>query len=392
MDVALVGVGGAGLAVLHELARAAPASRRCWRVALVDDVDRLTDLTDDRTWCFWDRGDNPVEPALTRTWRSVAVVGPSGRRVLDLAPLRYAMLASADYYALVAGAVDAAGDALQVVRLPAADEVADGERRALVHTAAGSVGARWVFDSRPSPPARAAVTTLLQHFRGQVVRTDRDAFDPDVHVLMDLTVPQPSRGMAFGYCLPLDRRRALVEYTEFSREVLDDAGYDSALRAYLAMALPTGARIEAVEHVEQGVIAMSDAAYSRRVGLRLMRIGTAGGATRPSTGYTFTAMQRQARAVVADLRRGRFPIPPRPYPRRHTVMDAALLRGLAAGHVRGPQFFDRLFSRNPTPRVLDFLDGRTRPSSELALMATAPAGAMLRSGAEALALRVWRWG
>ena len=69
-------------------------------------------------------------------------------------------------------------------------------------------------------------------------------------------------------------------------------------------------------------------------------------------------------------------------------MDAALLRGLDAGHVRGPQFFDRLFSSNPTPRVLDFLDGRTRPSSELALMATAPAGAMLRSCLEALALRM----
>jgi len=47
---------------------------------------------------------------------------------------------------------------------------------------------------------------------------------------------------------------------------------------------------------------MTDAVLAARGGPRTVRIGTAGGATRPSTGYTFSAMQRQA-ADIARMAR-----------------------------------------------------------------------------------------
>jgi lycopene beta-cyclase len=392
-DVALVGVGGAGLTVLHELALAAqrvgPSTGRRWTVALCDDVDRLTDRPDDRTWCFWDRFDdrrddsrrhaNPATQALKARWRRLSVVSPTTTLELDLDPLRYAMLRAPDYYALLAAELDRAAPWLETVRFGAATTVGDGADAASVRTVRGDVRARWVFDSRPAPPSRRGVTTLLQHFRGAVVRADPSDL-PRVPLLMDFRTPQPERGLSFGYCLPFAADRALVEYTEFSPAVLDDAGYGQALAGYLDLVLD-GAKHE-VEHVEQGVIPMTDATFDRRVGRRVMRIGTAGGATRASTGYTFRAMQRQAAAMVDALVAGRVPVPPRPYPSRHRVMDAVLLRALDAHHVSGPDFFVRLFARNPTPRVLDFLDGATRLPADFALMASAPAGAMLRSALE----------
>jgi lycopene beta-cyclase len=243
----------------------------------------------------------------------------------------------------------------------------------------GDVLARWVFDSRPAPPSGRPVTTLLQHFRGAVVRAD-PAVLPRLPLLMDFRTPQPERGLSFGYCLPFAEDRALVEYTEFSPAVLDDAAYAAALSGYLDLAL--GGAAHEVEHVEQGVIPMTDAAFPRRAGRRVMRIGTAGGATRASTGYTFRAMQRPAAAVVEALVADRVPVPPRPYPARHRYMDAVLLRALDAHHVSGPDFFVRLFARNPAERVMDFLDGATRLPADLALMASAPTLAMLRSALE----------
>lgn len=376
VDVAVVGAGGAGLSLLHQLALRGP---RDVTVALVDPVDRLATRPDDRTWCFWDEGRSDADAALHREWRRVVVVGADHRRrVLDLDPMRYAMLRSGDYYALVA----AASADLDVVHVAEpAEAVDDGDRAATVTTARHRITARWVYDSRPAAPLRRGATTLLQHFRGLVVHAEADTFDPDLPVLMDFTTPQPPHGLSFGYCLPSDPRRALVEYTEFSPDVLDDAGYARALETYVPHLLG-GDRPFDVEHVEQGVIAMTDAVFARRAGRRVFRLGTAGGATRPSTGYTFTAMQRQASYVASALARGDDdPEPPRPYPRRHAWADAVVLRGLADGSIDGPAFFARLFDRNPPQRVLRFLDGTSGAASELALMATAPRGTMLRAAA-----------
>jgi lycopene beta-cyclase len=142
-----------------------------------------------------------------------------------------------------------------------------------------------------------------------------------------------------------------------------------------------GARGAVPLHVERGAIPMTDAPFPRRTGRRVIRLGTAGGATRPSTGYTFSAMARQAEAVARALAEGRDPLPPRPYPRRHRVMDAALLRALDGDLVDGPAFFRRLFDRHPAERVLRFLDGASTPSEDLRIMASSPQLAMMRATA-----------
>ncbi|MEJ5913540.1 lycopene cyclase family protein [Pseudokineococcus sp. 1T1Z-3] len=411
VDVAVVGAGGAGLVALHHLALGllrGPARAEPVRVGLVDDVERLRAGADgarprDRTWCFWEAAP-AVAPALARTWGAVRVLGPGADLVRDVAPVRYRMLRGEDFYALVADDVAAAEAAgrLELLRRPAATAVADGADRALVATPAGDLSAAWVLDSRPCPPRRPARTTLLQHFRGEVVRTDPAAppvFDPGLPVLMDLRTPQPPVGLSFGYCLPLDGRTALLEYTEFSPAVLDDAGYAAGLAAYRRLlglrpeGTPVregGVAVVAVDHTEQGVIPMADDVRSGVAGRRVRRLGTAGGATRPSTGYTFSALQRQGAAVAEALLAGRDPVPPRAYRPRHHWMDAVMLRGLATGALDGPTFFAGLFAANPADRVLRFLDGSTTLPEELALMATAPRAAMVGLAAADAAVRAGR--
>ncbi len=136
-----------------------------------------------------------------------------------------------------------------------------------------------------------------------------------------------------------------------------------------------------VREVEDGIIPMTDAPFTQRPSPRVIRLGTAGGATRPSTGYTFSAMRRQAREIADASARGAAPIPAAPYPRRHLWMDAVALRAWDAGLVSAPEFYDRLFARNPTTRVLRFLDGLTTPYEDLALMRSTPLAAMTRAAA-----------
>jgi lycopene beta-cyclase len=375
VDVAVVGAGGAGAGVLVQLAqrqRQRPDAEPL-TVAVVDPVHRTGR---DRTWCFWDAGSSPVDAAIHRQWREVLLVDEHGTtHRLDLDPLRYVLVRSQDLYALA----DKAAADLGAIRVEAAaTAVVDGADRAVVQTDAGSVEARWVLDSRPAPPRRPPTTALLQHFRGWMLRFPTDVLDPTAPVFMDFSVPRAASGVAFGYVLPDDARTGLVEYTEFSRRRLTDGAYDEALTRYLANRW--GSAYE-IEDVEDGAIPMTDAVTTRRAGRRVVRLGTAGGATRGSTGYTFAAMQRQAGAVAAALLAGTDPLPPPAYPARHRWMDSVLLRALDRGLVDGPSLFTRLLLGNPPERVLRFLDGSTSPAEELAIMRATPTLAMTRATA-----------
>ncbi|WP_369217211.1 lycopene cyclase family protein, partial [Streptomyces flavofungini] len=198
--------------------------------------------------------------------------------------------------------------------------------------------------------------------------------------LMDFRTPQPARGLSFAYVLPTTAHQALVEYTEFSGAPLAEREYERALHDYVRRHL--GVEHFEVTRTEQGVIPMTDARFPRRAGRSVFRIGTAGGATRPSTGYTFAAVQRQTRAVAAACRQGRSPLPPPVHSARSLAMDAVLLRALDTGRVAGAPFFTGLFQGVPMERLLRFLDGGTRWSEDFTIGLRTPVRPMLRTAVE----------
>ncbi|WEH32201.1 lycopene cyclase family protein [Streptomyces sp. AM 4-1-1] len=381
-DVVIVGAGAAGLSLAYRLCDPAAAGGPV-SVVLVDAPPGPL-RPPPRTWCFWEAPGGEYDAVLTASWDRLRVRGADGGAALgEPAPLRYKMLRSDDFGTLVGRRLDTA-DRFRAVEATV-DSVRDvpggGEVRGRDASGAEvTLRARWVFDSRPParmPPAR---TTLLQHFMGWFVRTERPVFDPGTADLMDFRTPQPAHGLSFGYVLPLGPRTALVEYTEFSRTVLDTAGYERALRRYTGEIL--GIAPFRVTAAERGVIPMTDGRFPGRTGRSVFPIGTAGGATRPSTGYTFAAVQRQSRAVAARLLSGRSPRTPAPHGARSRAMDAVLLRALDSGRVDGAEFFSGLFRTVPAERLLRFLDGRSLLYEDLLIGLRTPVGPMLRTVAE----------
>jgi lycopene beta-cyclase len=393
-DLVLVGGGGAAVCVLHRLAlrRLDEAARGTRprarvRVAVVDPLDRLVTTPDDRTWAFWERGrrPTPLQQVVDRTYSSLLVAGPGRSVDVDLAPAhRYHVLRSSTFYRHVRDLVADPRAGIDLVHLDGVSSgVTEDAGAVTVRTTTSrgdgvAVEAPWALSSVVRPDALAGGTTLWQHFRGVEVRTAQPAFDPDRAVLMDLRARQPRQGTGFGYVLPLGRRRALVEYTVFAPGARPSAtDLQAGLDAYLAASGLADA--EVLRH-EEGSIPMSSARFRVREGRsRVVRIGTAGGATRASTGYTFAAMQRQADVVARALGRGLPPVPPPAYPSRHRLLDDVLLRGLSSGAIDGTEFFPLLFERNPPGLVLDFLDGLTTRRQELRLMASVPPLPMVRA-------------
>ncbi|QES46614.1 lycopene cyclase [Streptomyces venezuelae] len=381
-DVVVIGGGAAGLSLAHRIVGIGAAT-----VTVVEPPDGPLRAAE-RTWCFWDEGGSDLDEAVTASWPLLRIHRRDGSALtVDPAPLRYRMVRSAAFEGLVharlAGSsggrvLRATADAVREVPGGAEVRCTPPDGRPL------TLRARHVFDSRPPrvlPPAR---TQLFQHFRGWFVRTGTERFDPAVADLMDFRVPQPPRGLAFGYVLPLAADRALVEYTEFSRTPLTTDAYEAALGHYAREILGLGAYT--VETAEQGVIPMTDGRFPRRTGKSVFRIGTAGGATRPATGYTFAAVQRHSRAIAAALHEGRATVPP-PHGRRALAMDAVVLRALDTGRIDGPEFFADLFRRTPAERLLRFLDGATSLREEWGIGLSTPVGPMLRTALELPFLR-----
>ncbi|XKK60716.1 lycopene cyclase family protein [Streptomyces sp. ARC32] len=376
-DVIVVGGGAAGLSLANRLTETCAAT-----VTVIEPPDGPLRPAA-RTWCYWNAGDDGLEEAVSASWSALRVHGADGRPVtVEPAAYTYRMVRSGDFEQLVHDRL-ARSDGGRVLRATAESvrSVCGGAevRCTLPGGWSLTLRARRVFDSRPLPALPPARTRLVQHFRGWFVRTGTDRFDPAVADLMDFRVPQPAHGLAFGYVLPLAPDRALVEYTEFSRSTLTTEAYESALGHYCRDILRLGALT--VERTEQGAIPMTDAHFPRRSGAAVFRIGTAGGATRPATGYTFAAMQRQSRAIAAALRDGRGTVPA-PHGRRALAMDAILLRALDSGRIDGPDFFTNLFRRVPAERLLRFLDGGTSLREEWAIGLRTPIRPMLSTAAE----------
>ncbi|WP_329192165.1 MULTISPECIES: lycopene cyclase family protein [unclassified Streptomyces] len=378
-DVVVIGAGASGLSLAMRLSAAgAWATPRPSVVVLEACPGPLR--APDRTWCFWEEGPGEYEALLTGRWDKLRVTGPDGRAAdSELGAWRYKMLRSAPFEAAARRTLADRGCERVQVDVESVRECPGGAE-ARGHDTDGrprTFRARWVFDSRPPRPLPPSRSALLQHFKGWFVRTPAPAFDPSYAHLMDFRTAQPPSGLSFAYVLPFSPTEALVEYTRFSPRVLPDAAYDEELRHYCRDVLGLGAFT--VTATESGVIPMTDSRFPRGRGRSVVPIGAAGGATRPSTGYTFAAIQRQTRAIDLALRRGHDPVAPAPYGARPLAMDAVLLRALTTGRLDGARFFTDLFRTVPADRLLRFLDGTTSWWEDLLLGLRTPVTPMLLS-------------
>ena len=150
-----------------------------------------------------------------------------------------------------------------------------------------------IFDSRPPKSSR---NVLLQHFEGFVVTSNKDVFDKELVTLMDFRCDQ-SKGMHFIYLLPFSKRKALVESTMFSKTVEKKEFYSTEISKYLKKYFNLD-KFTKSNH-EKGIIPMH---YISNETKDRYNIGTRGGAVRPSSGYAFTFIQKQAFQIISQIK------------------------------------------------------------------------------------------
>src|SRR5438309_10959702 len=115
----------------------------------------------------------------------------------------------------------------------------------------------------------------------------------------------------------------------------------------------------------------------------IVNIGTAGGQTKGSSGYTFNFIQKHSKALVEELIRCGDPFIS-PASSRFFFYDSVLLNILYRKTLSGERIFTDLFRKNKPATVLRFLDNQTSLPRDLSIIATLPFRPFLKAAMEQL--------
>ena len=114
-------------------------------------------------------------------------------------------------------------------------------------------------------------------------------------------------------------------------------------------------------------------------------MGTAGGQTKASSGFTFQFIQKHTASIVAALLKEQDPhITKSFFQKRFSIYDGTLLQILINKKMGGDKIFAQLFKKNPPQRVLKFLDNETNLSEELKIMQSVPSKVFLPAAMKAI--------
>lgn len=360
-DLAILGGGCAGLSLAFRLAGSG------LRIAVIEPRETYEA---DRTWSFWRTRPDPFEDCVVKRWSRWRVAGPQGEVVRASDEMRYETVCAGRFYRTCLDAIGRCGQTDLLLGTTVRD-VSEG-RPHIVETDGGLVCADRVVDTRPigGRPAYG------QFFAGAEIRTAAPVFDDTTVELMDFGTPRSDR-IDFAYVLPFAPDRALVEATVFGAATPGGEALDAALSRLLSE--KAGNAGHEIIRRERGMIPMDAAHVAPGLPGGIVPLGLRGGASRPSTGYSFVRIQQMADAAAAALRDGRPLAPPSLDGEVTRRMDALFLEVLRRHPELGPELFIRLFAGAPPHRLERFLSGSTAWRDRLSVILSLPPGLFLRT-------------
>ena len=391
-DLVFLGGGCATLSLLTRLIESGACIDK--RFLIIDPSDKKSN---DRTWCFWEKGSGYFEKLVHHEWGELDFKQSEFSDSLDMGGYQYKMVRGIEFYEYclnvlhTSGQVDFLQDEITDWRVEKTDslgEIIAARVQKLIFSGGkmgrGEVKASVIFNSIPPDLGKKqpGVVNLLQHFKGVVVECDQFNFDPNRATLMDFRVSQAA-GATFIYVLPLSKNRALVEYTLFTASLLTPEQYNQGIAEYIGEFL--GVTNYKIIEEEFGIIPMTTQRFPWYAN-GAFNIGTAGGQTKGSSGYTFQFIQKRSAQLAALLQSSSdwskltsTLLKVSGDAERFHFYDRVLLHVLASNYCPGDQVFATLFEKNPAHRVFQFLDNETNLLQELKIISSLPTWPFLKA-------------
>ena len=361
-DYIICGGGASGLSIASGLSQDSYFLNK--KILIIDP--EFPKKADDRTWCFWENEKSQWDDLTFHKWEKVIFKSKEIDKVISLNPLRYKMLKSMSYYNK-GNEIVSKNSNIKSLKEKVID-VKDNGNYCEVITENGHYSSTKVFNSILNWKLlkdNKKYPLLIQHFEGWFIKTEEDIFNEKEATFMDFSIEQNSN-TRFMYVLPFSKREALVEYTLFSKDILDKKRYKSAIVDYLKKA---GIKNYAVTNKESGKIPMTGFPFHKQNSKNIIYIGSAGGWSKPSTGYTFKNIERKSKTLLKFLKKqDNF----KKYSRRTRFWfyDLIFLDVLYQNNHLGRKLFTEMFKNNPPELIFKFLDEKSNFIDELKIMSS----------------------
>lgn len=332
--------------------------------------------TNDRTWCFWGKEDSIWNSIISKKWDLALFANEKFKLDLELNPYTYNKINGLDFYDFVFKTIT--GQSNITFLNEKVTDINELETHVFVGTEENHYTCNYLFNSiytKAFAENQNKYPVLQQHFVGWFIKSELEIFNPEEVTFMDFSVEQKGN-TRFIYVLPTSRTEALVEYTLFSEKLLSTEEYENEIRNYLKNLGATG--YEILEK-EQGSIPMTCYPFWKRNTKRVLNIGTAGGWTKASTGYTFKKSDKKSSELMDYLienssaeTSGSLSMKGFYKRNRFWFYDLLLLDILHRNNELGSSIFSSLFKKGNPALIFKFLDEETTLSEDFKVILKCP--------------------
>ncbi|WP_165733451.1 lycopene cyclase family protein [Polaribacter sp. 20A6] len=361
-DYIIVGGGASGLMMAYRMSKDSFFDDKS--ILIVDEVKKQVN---DKTWCYWEEQDGEWNDILTTSWKKIVFKSAIYNKIESIAPYQYKMIRSKDFYlkiwnqiALKTNISFLEESVININQLSSEAEVITENKVLKTPTVLNSI----LSDDYKK---QSKYPVLRQHFVGFFIQTEEDSFDDSAATFMDFTVAQKGN-TRFMYILPYNKKEALFEYTLFSKDLLAYNIYKTEIEKYLQSKNIINYKI--IEK-EQGLIPMTCYKFWNKNSKNIINIGTAGGWSKASTGFTFNNINKKTILLIDHLKQNK------PSPKFHKInkfwfYDLLLLDILSEKNHIGSFLFSNLFKRSSPKKILKFLDEETSVFEDLQVILKMP--------------------
>ena len=321
-------------------------------------IDENPKKSNDRTWCFWDEK-HLFDEIVSKKWSQAIFSNEKFTRVLELTPYEYKKIEGVAFYEMVFKMISEHKN-IHFLNQKVVDFTELGDHCVVKTNSEGSEGnftCNKVFNSIYNPKevtSQSKYPLIHQHFIGWFIKSKEAVFTPNCATFMDFSV-ELKNNTRFMYVLPTATTEALLEYTLFSKNLLSKEEYEAEIQNYITKLGIT--EYEIIEK-EAGNIPMTSFPFWKNNTKNIVQIGSAGGWTKASTGYTFKNAVKKSKALVKFLKtESDF----RKFHKKDKFWfyDLLLLDILNSKNHLGPSIFSAMFKEGSSEVVFKFLDEKT---------------------------------
>ena len=328
-DYVIIGGGCAGLSLAYELEINNKLKDRTLAIIEPRKVYKR-----DKTWSFWKVFDHNFEDCIIKSWNNFTINTSENSHELNTKKFPYQSIDSGKFYEKINS------------KLTSNPNIGFFKKLSEVNSQ-NSIIFNSVFEGELDR------SKLWQHFQGVEIETTQDIFDDEILNLMDFDCDQKDN-VHFFYTLPFNKNKALIETTWLS--TLNDPGlmdYDLQIENYIKYNLKI--QNYKIKYTEKGAIPLFYPSIKNNG--KIINIGSAGGMTRLSTGYTFLNIQEHSKYILENIDKiekiGKYNLG-----QKYKFLDNIFLKVLKNNPEKMPNIFYKMFKCSPNT-VIKFLSNKS---------------------------------